>query len=325
MLSTTLGNCATPVHDHIMNKAFGLYVESPGIFKDLQCFDKIIERAALQAELQRKLPDLNANEGVEKLQGLLNSIYLERAETIKANTIKISGERERLPSISAYPEFAFKQINKKWIDTFVQMCCQTDESNKPLKDKKGFYILNQTKLDDIKNNYLYKIQGDYRVEAFKTQWNELLKSSGLGDIIPFLSSKNQDKLNMVKDDRLINKINNVEGNKDLEKEMTEFFNETINSVTKTSNYKKAIKGLEEEENRIKSHSFASSMSQSINEQQSKKSIGNGSNRAIVGTAVVTSKQIECTTETQRPTATMNNTIYQRNFNNQQNPSRTPRP
>lgn len=178
-LSTTLGNCATPVNDYIINKAIALNTQYPEIFSDTEEFNALIERAALQRKLQIKF-DLNKNEGIEKLQGLLNSIYFENAENISTNQIKISGDRKRLPSISAYPVFAFNLVTPEYIGPFVQLCCKTDEKNLPIKDN-GHYILDQEKLDIIKKEFLYDIQPDREIEALVKNCRENCESL-LGDI-----------------------------------------------------------------------------------------------------------------------------------------------
>jgi hypothetical protein len=228
-LSIALGDCPTPVHNQIIKKALGLYVENPEKFKDIPNFDKVIERAALEDKL-RKTFNFSINEGVEKLQGLINSIYLVNAEGREVNQIKISGERERFPSVSAYPVFAFRQVKQEWVAPFVQMCCKTNESNNPKRDTNGCYELDQKKLDDIKKIYLYDVQGDKTVDQFKTKWDELFKSEGLADVMPLLSSENQEAIDMEKDDKLVKLIYGIEDGKDLEKEVTTLFKETIEKV-----------------------------------------------------------------------------------------------
>jgi hypothetical protein len=260
-MSTALGNCATPVGDHILRKALGLYEEDPKLFEHIRSFDKVIERAALQDKLQKTIKKSGV-EGSEEVQGLINSIYLENAEENDRNKIKIWGERARLPSVTAYPDFSFEQVRAESIGPFVKMCCETDATGEP-KMEDGHYTLDQVKLDHIKNTYLSNLKVG-RITKFIALWDKKLESkSDLMAVIPFLSEDSRKALDMESNIALSRLIKEIKDEKELEKQVDALFERTIVALQGTKEYMEATSGEDE----TQSKSPLRQMVRSVNQRQ----------------------------------------------------------
>ena len=212
-MATALGACETPVQNLVMNKAISLYKENPNLFDDLTLLETILERAALEDYLIRNHKllhgDFDSNtqkiEYIEKLHGLLNSVYLKDAETNEDNKIKISGERKRLPSTSAYPDFSLTQVPDEWIKPFVKICCQTDTNDEPVTID-GKYILDPEKLNLIKN--LYLLDNELRhteikdiLKEYNDNWNKTLQNTeDMSTYMLSISKENEILLNNREDE-----------------------------------------------------------------------------------------------------------------------------
>ena len=183
LIKTSLGNCATPVKSFLLQTAIGLVGAKDGENKidiDPKILDQLIAREALQEKVIQVLEGkLSRNEAIEAVQGLLNALFLAGAEENSENKIKISGERLRLPSTSAYPDFAFTQVREKWIEPFAKLCCKTDADGTLQKDNKGNYSFDSDKLSKLTEEYrnnlnIFSLVGE-EVVKFKTAFEKELK------------------------------------------------------------------------------------------------------------------------------------------------------
>jgi hypothetical protein len=126
--------------------------------------DDLIAREALEYtvvnELSgRYLGGRNANEKIEKVQALVNAVYLKEAENrIENTTIKIEGNRSYLPSKSAYPAFGFKQVrdNTELVEAFLKLVCKKDDKRNLIKNEDAKYILDPYKIKVIEIRYFEK-------------------------------------------------------------------------------------------------------------------------------------------------------------------------
>ena len=187
-IAISLGDCNTPVMSHLIAEFHSPHYE---ILKNGENIgseiDDLIAREALEYtvvnELSgRYLGGRNANEKIEKVQALVNAVYLKEAENhIENTTIKIEGNRSYLPSKSAYPVFGFKQVrdNTELVEAFLKLVCKEDDKGNLIKNENNKYKLDQVKIQVIKIRYfekqdintpLIKIIKDY-----KTQVTEFIK------------------------------------------------------------------------------------------------------------------------------------------------------
>ena len=180
LIKTSLGNCATPVKSFLLQTAIGLAGENK-IDVGSEILDQLIAREALQEKVIQVLEGkLSRNEAIEAVQGLLNALFLAGAEENSENKIKISGERLRLPSTSAYPDFAFTQVRGAWIEPFAKLCCKTNADGTLQKDNKGNYTFDPDKLSKLVEDYrenhkIFSAVGE-EVLKFKTDFEKELSN-----------------------------------------------------------------------------------------------------------------------------------------------------
>ena len=187
-IAISLGDCNTPVMSHLIAEFHSPHYEILKNGENIASeIDDLIAREALEYtvvnELSgRYLGGRNANEKIEKVQALVNAVYLKEAENhIENTTIKIEGNRSYLPSKSAYPVFGFKQVrdNTELVEAFLKLVCKEDDKGNLIKNENNKYKLDQVKIQVIKIRYfekqdintpLIKIIKDY-----KTQVTEFIK------------------------------------------------------------------------------------------------------------------------------------------------------
>ncbi|MDB9835502.1 hypothetical protein OAC51_01210 [Flavobacteriaceae bacterium] len=167
ILATSLGNCATPIKSHLISLSLQPHYENLKNRNELGGnIELLIEREALEDHVRKEIDnkglfkDLNQSEHIERIHGLINTIYLDGAESNMLNEVKIVGERERLPSKSVYPEYAFTKLynlNNKLHEftlAFLKLVCEEDSNEQLLNDKNRDFILDKNKISLIKDNYL---------------------------------------------------------------------------------------------------------------------------------------------------------------------------
>lgn len=155
-IATALGDCATPVKSLLIQRAIGdikaLKGELPENFKI------ILQREAIEQSINQNLKQyLQKNERIEQVQGLLNSVFLEGAESEKDNNVKIEGNRSRLPSKTTHTEYAFQQVSEQLAVEFAKMLCQTGQNNELLLNQHGVYTLDNQKFRAITEKYLAEL------------------------------------------------------------------------------------------------------------------------------------------------------------------------
>ena len=182
-IAISLGDCNTPVMSHLIAEFLSPHYEILKNGENIASeIDDLIAREALEYtvvnELSgRYLGGRNANEKIEKVQALVNAVYLKEAENhIENTTIKIEGNRSYLPSKSAYPVFGFKQVrdNTELVEAFLKLVCKEDDKGNLIKNENNKYKLDQVKIQVIKirffekqdiNTPLIKIIKDYKKQV----------------------------------------------------------------------------------------------------------------------------------------------------------------
>lgn len=199
LIAVALGNCATPVKKNVLQNAVGLAIQGK-IDIAPELLDVLITMLALEKEIREALPSdaFSANEAIEGLNGLLNAIFLKGAENNPDNKMKITGRVDTLPSLSAYPNFAFNRVEQEWVTPVAKICCKTDASGKPIKDKNDCYEIDPNKLRQIKEKYeaiefnLFSPLEEY-VRDFKIGFNKFRKEE-CADIYAFPSYTDEEAL-----------------------------------------------------------------------------------------------------------------------------------
>ncbi|MEE1964667.1 hypothetical protein V1387_18460, partial [Allomuricauda taeanensis] len=169
-MATSLGNCATPVKDFLVQKAIGMSSQRDSLVSSLIARQALEEKfiGALNLEIENKKKELGAarrsgdqtkveeiekeiggldikNEQVEFVASIVDTVYLEGA----ISNIKIKGERTYSPSKTNHG-FA---VPEQWIPIFLNICCQTDAQGELLKTGEGYYVLDNGKLKSINEEY----------------------------------------------------------------------------------------------------------------------------------------------------------------------------
>ena len=164
-IAISLGDCNTPVMSHLIAEFLSPHYENLKNGENIASeIDDLIAREALEYtvvnELSgRYLGGRNANEKIEKVQALVNAVYLKEAENhIENTTIKIEGNRSYLPSKSAYPVFGFTQVrdNTELVEAFLKLVCKEDDKGNLIKNENNKYKLDQVKIQVIKIRYFEK-------------------------------------------------------------------------------------------------------------------------------------------------------------------------
>ncbi|WP_166923377.1 leucine-rich repeat domain-containing protein [Flavobacterium poyangense] len=159
IMTTSMGDCSTPIREALVRETVKQFLTQEDTLPEINQI--VIEKEALRNAISR-LEGYWPNEKIEQAAGLLNSIYLSGAENNPKNqNLQIVGERIRLPSITPYPDFAFQQIqsNSELIKSFVDMVCQTDDHNQPIRhDDK--YCLDLNKIKKIKDQYIASFKSE---------------------------------------------------------------------------------------------------------------------------------------------------------------------
>lgn len=199
LIAVALGNCATPVKNFMLQTAVGLAIQGK-IDIDPKLLDVLITMLALEKEIREALPSdaFSANEAIEGLNGLLNAIFLKGAENNPRNKMKITGRVDTLPSLSAYPNFAFNRVEQDWVKPVTKICCKTDASGKPIIGENDCYEIDPNKLRQIKEKYkaiefnLFSPLEEY-VRDFKIGFNKFRKEK-CADIYAFPSYTDEEAL-----------------------------------------------------------------------------------------------------------------------------------
>ncbi len=153
---TSLGDCTTPIKSLMMQEHIGRLLHGKG---EMDAIDMaLLQREAIQEQITIKLGGLlQQNERIEQVEGLLNLIYLEGAEQYEENPISIQGNRNFLPSKTAYPGFAFSQLSgerrEPLIAAFTALVCKTNEQGVAIREQ-GSYVLDPTKIKTMTEGYL---------------------------------------------------------------------------------------------------------------------------------------------------------------------------
>jgi len=135
-IGTTLGDCATPVKAYLLPLYIRDEISETGEVTVL--VKALITREALAQEIQKELaPYLTAADKIEQVQGLLNSVFLQGAESNRYNKLPIVGAHYRLPSTTGYPDFAFEQTTEILAEAFKQKYCTLNEVDETFELKEG--------------------------------------------------------------------------------------------------------------------------------------------------------------------------------------------
>ncbi len=159
IIGTSLGDCATPISALLMQEHVHHCVANGGELSPSN--EVLLEREALEEHITAAFSDtLQPNERIEQVQGLLNTVYLEGAENNVDNPIRITGDRQRLPSKTAHQDFAFQQLQghtrAELVDTFTQLVCTTNEHGQT-RNEAGTYALDPLKMSMIREPYMAKL------------------------------------------------------------------------------------------------------------------------------------------------------------------------
>ncbi len=157
VIATSLGDCATSVKSLLIQDHIRHCAEKVDGFS---AADKsLIEREALEEHLIKNLSELlQKNERIEQVQGLLNTIYWQGAETMEGNPIKIIGDRLRLPSKTAYVKDSLSrrlagEDKEALVSEFTKLVCKTDPMGTAIKQD-GVYRLDPAKMKVIVEKYM---------------------------------------------------------------------------------------------------------------------------------------------------------------------------
>ena len=180
-MATALGNCATPVKSFLIQNAVDQQIRSGTALTPLM--ETLLDREAVEAKINTSLKDkIRPNEKIEQVQALVNSVFLEGAESHADNKVKISGDRARIPSKTSNINFAFEQVSPELASAFAKLCCETDDTKALVTDTSGNYKLSAAKLKSITSGYRATIglvtpEENYiskKTEDYKTEVNALL-------------------------------------------------------------------------------------------------------------------------------------------------------
>ncbi|MEL6918205.1 MAG: leucine-rich repeat domain-containing protein [Bacteroidota bacterium] len=146
IMAISLGNCPTPVKKFLLQSHIGKHPDDKELLP-------LIASLAIEENIVKKLSgQLAKDERIEQVQGLVNSLFLEGAETNDHNKIPIAGERDRLPSTTQYVDYAFKKVTEPLVTAFAEMCCKTDDQGQLIKEGNN-YQLDQSKVNAIVEPY----------------------------------------------------------------------------------------------------------------------------------------------------------------------------
>ncbi len=160
---TALGNCATPVTDFLMSYYISKQLEKK---QDIdEKMEALLYKTGLQDYITKwklnKLPlnDLYGNEHVEKLDGLLNAVFLKDANNSPNNKCPIDGVKaERyMPSVTRYIDAGFMLVTEELVKNFAKLVCNTSKNGELVKNENNHYIADYSKLDRIKDLYINSI------------------------------------------------------------------------------------------------------------------------------------------------------------------------
>ncbi|WP_025741811.1 leucine-rich repeat domain-containing protein [Aquimarina pacifica] len=175
-LAVPLGNCNTPVYDFVLEAVFDLNKDTPEI-KPLILRMAVKEK--IDNEFALKLRSIDDSEIIEKTNALVNSVLLFDAENMELNHLKITGDRMYAPSSSDHVgamEYFRDTRYKTILKDTAKLFCKTKRNGKLLK-KNGKYIIDNNKLNNTLNTYLFKKN---RINEIETKDPNFIKK--LGDI-----------------------------------------------------------------------------------------------------------------------------------------------
>ena len=159
-LRQCLGNCASPVRNHLTQKLLSYTPENENEEKEI---DSILKRDALELFIQRQL-QLTGNENIEYVGAFANAVFQKGANRKRNNPVKINtGNLHYLPSKSDNFDYGFEIINDysaERHEQFARMVCLQNADDRTLvTDDKGNYILDPYKLEAMKEEYLQTFTG----------------------------------------------------------------------------------------------------------------------------------------------------------------------
>lgn len=155
-MATSLGNCATPVKSFLIQNAVDQQLRSGEELTPLM--QSLLDREAVEDRINTVLKgQLRRNEKIEQVQALVNAIFMPGAENKSENKIKITGDRERLPSKTSNVDYGFEIITPEHTTAFAQLFCETDTEKVPAKNTEGTYSLDPAKLKSVTSAYRAKL------------------------------------------------------------------------------------------------------------------------------------------------------------------------
>ncbi|WP_340201883.1 leucine-rich repeat domain-containing protein [Ascidiimonas sp. W6] len=177
-MATSLGDCATPVKSFLIQNAIDKQLRGSKPLTPL--LNKLVDRETIENEINTKLKKyLRGHDKIEQVQGIVNSLFLEGAETHEDNKyLRIKGDRVRLESKTINIEFAFDQISKSESLSLAaaKLFCETDGKKKLIQNEEGQYLLSPPKIKSITSAHRAKlglISDQERAIASKTRSYEL--------------------------------------------------------------------------------------------------------------------------------------------------------
>ncbi|MCX2681915.1 leucine-rich repeat domain-containing protein [Galbibacter sp. EGI 63066] len=177
-IATSLGNCATPVNDFLVQVAIGEALKNgQGKLSDKML--ALLDREAVEKRAVKELKEfLMENEKIEQLQGLSNSLFCAEAETYPENKIKIEGDRPRIPSKTSHIRYAFSQVSDALAKEFPRLCCK-EEGNEFIRSERGNYVVDPVKLRSMREAFLTEngvmTEREKHVAAYGEQLEKFLK------------------------------------------------------------------------------------------------------------------------------------------------------
>lgn len=183
ILATALGDCNTPIQSLLIRSTIGQLDREEEILPEL--LEGIIKREALEEAINTRLKELlPANEKIEIVAALANSVFLADAENNPSNKVPLSGQRRRVPSKTVNYDFGFRVIPAELAEAFAKMVAKTDASDNLIVEN-GKYILDDRKVRTITEPYFANLDIRTPREKLINQFeNQMQKIIAQFDLLP---------------------------------------------------------------------------------------------------------------------------------------------
>lgn len=237
-ISTALGNCVTPVLDLLVQVYLGMYNQESQASRRPENFETIIQREALQKEINNKLANAVDENGerimpnlekIEQVQALVNAVFLEGAAEDSDNKVKLDfseGGPKKLPSKTEHLEFGYNQVKPELATAFAKLVCKTDPQGNLDRTAAGHFIFDSQKMQRIVNKYKNAMGEKNTREAMIAKYEV--------DMQKLLFLEKNENLILSPDHPQVKELLNFEKAKDqLRDQLYEANEEELNNVYKT--------------------------------------------------------------------------------------------